>query len=69
MCSALYKRGFKPPTSQSISKEKSRNIADIGMQSNITKFSKKCCILSVYCTVLCAERFELPQSWSTSKKK
>ena len=69
MCRALYKRGFEPPTSQSISKEKSRNIANIGMQSYITKFSQKCCILSVYCTVLCTERFELPHSWSTSKKK
>ena len=39
------------------------------MQSYITKFSQKCCILSVYCTVLCTERFELPHSWSTSKKK
>ena len=69
MCRALYKRGFEPPTSQSISKEKSRNIANIGMQSYITKFSQKCCILSVYCTVLCTERFELPHSWSTSKEK
>ena len=70
MCRALYKRGFEPPTSQSISKEKSRNIANIGVQSYITKFSQKCFILSVFCTALCTERFEPPHySLSTSKKK
>ena len=47
MCLALYKRGFEQPTSQSISKEKSRNIANIGMQSYITKLSQKCFILSL----------------------
>ena len=69
MCWALYKRGFKQPTSQSISKEKSRNIANIGMQSYIIKFSQKCFILPVYCTALCTEHFEPPYSLSTSKKK
>ena len=69
MCRALCKGGFEPPTSQSISKEKSRNIANIGMQSYITRFSHKCFILSVYCTALCTERFEPPHSLSTSKKK
>ena len=48
MCRALYEREFEPPNSQSMSKEKSRNIANIGIQSYITKFSKKCFILSVY---------------------
>ena len=69
MCRALYKRGFEPPTSQSISKEKSRNIANIGIQSYITKFSQKCFILSVYYTALCTERFEPPPSLSRSQKK
>ena len=69
MCRALYKRGFEPPTSQSMSKEKSRNIANINIQSCITKFSQKCFILSVYYTALRTERFEPPPSWSTSKKK
>ena len=69
MCRALYKRGFEPPTSQSISKEKSRNITNIGIQSYIIKFSQKCFMLSVYCTALCTERFEPSQSLSTSKKK
>ena len=69
MCRALYKREFEPPTSQSMSKEKSRNIANIGIQSYITKFSQKCFILSVYYTALCADRFEPPPSLSTSKKK
>ena len=69
MCRALNKRGFEPPTSQSMSKEKSRNIANISIQSCITKFSQKCFILSVYYTALCTERFEPPPSWSTSKKK
>ena len=52
MCRALYEREFEPPNSQSMSKEKSRNIANIGIQSYITKFSQKCFILSVYYTVL-----------------
>ena len=69
MCWALYKRGFEPPTSQSMSKEKSRNIANIGIQYYITKFSQKCFILSVYYTALCSERFESPPSLSTPKKK
>ena len=69
MCRALYKRGFEPPTSQSMSKEKSRNIANIGIQSYITKFSPKCFILSVYYTTLCTECFEPPPSFSTSQKK
>ena len=57
MCRALYKRGFEPPSSQSMSKEKSRSIANIGIQSYITKFIEKCFMLSVYCTSLCTERF------------
>ena len=69
MCRALYKRGFEAPTSQGKSKEKSRNIANIGIQSHITKFSQKIFILSVYYTALCAERFEPPPSLSTSEKK
>ena len=52
MCRALYEREFEPPNSQSMSKEKSRNIANIGIQSYITKFSQKCFILSVYYTAL-----------------
>ena len=35
MCRALYKRGFEPPISQGISKEKWRDIANIGIQSFI----------------------------------
>ena len=69
MCRALYKRGFEPLTLPSISKEKSRNIPNIAIQSYITKFSQKCSILSVYCTALCTERFEPPHSLSTSEKK
>ena len=69
MYSALYKRRFEPFTSHGISKEKSRNIANIAIQSYITKFSQKCFILSVYCTALCTERFEPPHSLSTSEKK
>ena len=48
----LYEREFEPPNSQSMSKEKSRNIANIGIQSYITKSSQKCFILSVYYTAL-----------------
>ena len=55
-----YVQGATPPTSQSMSKEKSRNIANISIQSCITKFSQKCFILSVYYTALCTERFEPP---------
>ena len=69
MCRALYKRGFEPPTSQSMSNEKSRNITNIGVQSYITKFSKKCFILSVYHTALYTERLEPLPSLGTSKKK
>ena len=69
MCRALYKRGFEPLTSYSISKEKSRNIPNIAIQSYITKFSQKCFILSVYCTALFTERFEPPHSLRTSEKK
>ena len=69
MCRALYKRGFEPLISHSISKEKSRNIPNIAIQSYITKFSQKCSLLSVYCTALCTERFEPPHSLSTSEKK
>ena len=69
MCRELYKRRSEPHTSQSISREKSRNTANIGIQSYIAKFSQKCFILSVYCTALCTERFEPPHSLSTSKKK
>ena len=68
MCRALYEREFEPPNSQSMSKEKSRNIANIGIQSYITKFSQKCFILSVYCTALFTERFEPPHSLSMSMK-
>ena len=67
MCMALDKRGFE--LSQRISKEKLGNIANIGIQSHITKFIQKCFILSVYCTALWIERFEPPHSFSTSKKK
>ena len=52
MCRALYEREFEPPNSQSMSKEKLRNIVNIGIQSYITKFCQKCFILSVYYTVL-----------------
>ena len=69
MCRALYKRGFEAPTSQSISREKSRNIVNIGIQSYITKFSQKCFMLSVYCTAHCTERSEPLYSLSSSKKK
>ena len=69
MCRALYKIGFEPPTSQIISKEKSRKIANIDIQSYITKFSQKYFILSIYWTVLCTERFAPPHSLNTSKKK
>ena len=69
MCRALYKRGLEPLTSHSISKEKSRNIPNIAIQSYITKISQKCFILSAYCTALCTERFEPPHSLSTSEKK
>ena len=68
MCRALYEREFEPPNSQSMSKEKSRNIANIGIQSYITKFSQKCFILSVYCTALFTKRFEPTHSSSMSKK-
>ena len=64
----LYKRGFESPTSQRISKEKSRNIANIGIQSYIAKFSQKCFMVSVYCTARCTERFQSLHSLSTSKK-
>ena len=64
---ALYKR-FESLTSKRMSKGKSRNIANIGIQSYITKFSQKCFILSVYCTALCTERFEPPPLLGTSKK-
>ena len=69
MCRALYKRGFEQPISQSIAKEKSRNIANIGIQSYVTKFSQKYFMRSVYCTALCRERFEPLHSLNTSKKK
>ena len=69
MCKTLYKRGFEPLTSHSISKEKSRNIPNIAIQSHITKFSQKRFILSVHCTALCTERFEALHSMSTSEKK
>ena len=52
-----------------MSKEKSRNIANIGVQSYITKFSQKCFMLSVYYTAQCTERFEPPPSLGTPKKK
>ena len=52
-----------------MSKEKSRNIANIDIQSYITQFSQKCFILSVYCTALSTERFEPLHSLTTTKKK
>ena len=52
-----------------MSKEKSRKTANIGIQPYITKFSEKYFILSVYCTALCTERFESPNSLTTSKKR
>ena len=67
MYRALYKRRFEPPTSQSMSKEKSRNIVNSGIQSYITTFSQKYFTLSV--NALCTERFEQPLSMSRSKKK
>ena len=67
MCMALDKRGFE--LSQRISKEKLGNIANIGIQSYITKFIQKCFILSVYYTALCTEHFEPTPSLSKSKKK
>ena len=69
MYRALYKREFEPPASQSMSREKTRNIANIGIQSYITKFIQKCFILSVYYTALCTEHFEPTPSLSKSKKK
>ena len=69
MQGALQKRRVWKTSSQRISNAKLRNIADIGIQSCVTKFSQKCFILSVYCTALCTERFEPPHSLSTSKKK
>ena len=68
MSRALYKRGFEPLISHSISKEKLRNIPNIAIQFYIIKFSQKCFILSVYCTALCTEGFEPPHSFSTSEK-
>ena len=68
MQGALQKRRVWKTSSQRISNAKLRNIADIGIQSCVTKFSQKCFILSVYCTALCTERFEPPHSLSTSKK-
>ena len=66
MCRVLYEREFEPPTSQDMSKEKSRDIANVGIQCYVTKFSQRYFILSVrkYCT----EHFEQPPSLSTSKK-
>ena len=57
-----------------MSKEKSRNIDNIGIQPYsfyryITKFSQKYFILSVNCTAIRTERFESPHSLTTSKKK
>ena len=52
MCRALYEREFEPPNSQSMSKEKLRNIANIVVQSYITKFSQRCFIISVCYTAL-----------------
>ena len=52
-----------------ISNEKPRNIANIGIESYITKFSQKCFMLSVYCTALFTECFEPPYSLCMSKKK
>ena len=52
-----------------MSKEKSRNIANVGIQSYIIIFSQKCLILFVYSTAPCTERFEPTHSLTTSKKK
>ena len=60
MSRALYKGGFEPPNSKRISEEKLRNIANIGLQYHIIKFSQKSFMISVYCTTLCTERFEPP---------
>ena len=64
----LCKREFEPPTSQSMCKKKSRNIANVGIQSYITKFIQKYFIISVYWAVLYTERFEPPHSLTTSRK-
>ena len=64
MCRVLYEREFEPPTSQDMCKEKSRNIANVGIQCYVAKFSQRYFILSVYCT----EHFEQPPSLNTSKK-
>ena len=69
MCREPCKIGFGPPISQGISKKKSRNIANTGIQSYITKFIQKCLKLSVSCIALCTECFEPPHSLGTSKKK
>ena len=45
-------REFELPNSQSMSKEKLRNIANIVVQSYITKFSQRCFTLSVCYTAL-----------------
>ena len=60
MCWALYEREFEPPNSQRMYKEKSRNIANIGFQSYITKFSQK--MFHTFCLLHCP-------SLRTSKKK
>ena len=52
-----------------MSNEKSRNIANNGIQSYITKLNQKSFILSVYCIALFTEGFEPPHSLSMSKKK
>ena len=52
MCRVLYERQLEPPNSQSMPKEKPRNIANIGIQSYITKFSQKVSIPSVYYTAI-----------------
>ena len=49
--------------------KKSRNIANIGIQSYITKFSQKYFIICVYCTALFTERFEPPIHWAYLRKK
>ena len=51
-----------------MAKEKSRNIANISIQSYITKFSEKCLMLSVYYTALCTEPFE-PTHYSPRLEK
>ena len=59
-CSILYflcQKGFEKHPSQKTSKDRSANIANIGICFYVLKFSKEDCFtLSCYCSVLCAGR-------------